>query len=138
MKLNIGCGVDIKPDFINLDRKDYGNNVVRDLRRGLPFSDNSIEYIYASNILEHVPSGDELLFVISECYRVLEPGGTIFINVPHQDSPQAFYPDHVSYWNESMVMALIGDGYQGGFKFELVEMKRGVLPYELLITLRKA
>lgn len=142
MKLNLGCGGDIKPkdEWINLDRKQWGGvDVVRDMTRGLPFNDDTFDHIHASNTLEHIKQGEDLFFIMSECFRVLKPDATMFINVPHSDSPQAFFPDHLSYWNEAMFMALLHDPYQsyGNYKFDVVEMKRGdVYLYELLITLK--
>ncbi len=47
----------------------------------LPFDDNSVDLIYASHVLEHVPwqkTGDAL----AEAYRVLKPGGSIEVWVP--------------------------------------------------------
>ena len=140
MKLNLGSGSDIKPkdEWINLDKRQWGGvDIVRDITRGLPFADNTFEYIYANNCLEHIKQGEDIFFVISECYRVLKQGGTLFINVPHSESPQAFFPDHLSYWNEAMLMALLNDPYQsyGTYKFEVVEMTH--IGYELKITLKK-
>jgi predicted SAM-dependent methyltransferase len=47
----------------------------------LPFDDNSVDLIYASHVLEHVPwqkTGDAL----AEAYRILKPGGSIEVWVP--------------------------------------------------------
>ena len=55
-KLNIGCGKDIKPEFVNLDNvKLPGVNLVHDLDKfPWPFEDNSFEYIRAISVLEHL------------------------------------------------------------------------------------
>ena len=52
-----------------------------DLRRRLPFPDESVEKIYSSHFLEHLTfrQGQQHL---KECLRVLRPGGTISIAVP--------------------------------------------------------
>lgn len=48
------------------------------------FSDNSINSIYASHVLEHFYYGlnNELLTVLKEWYRVLTPGGKLLLSVP--------------------------------------------------------
>lgn len=52
-----------------------------DIRKGLPYEDNSVNYIYTSHFLEHVER-DEAIQIINECYRVLKPQGMIRIVVP--------------------------------------------------------
>lgn len=50
-------------------------NLCWDLNKGLPmFSDNSIAYINANNVLEHL---EEPLFFIKECVRVLQKNGIL-------------------------------------------------------------
>jgi len=66
--------------------------IVSDLRDPLPFKDNSLDVVVASNVLEHVKDPQ---FVLEECKRVLSPGGRIVITVPfllhvHQ-APYDFY-----------------------------------------------
>jgi len=97
IKLNIGCGYDIKKDFINLDRYNYpGVDIICDLNEGkLPFNDNSIDYILASNIFEHLFCWED---IIKECYRILKPSGQIEIRVPYKT--RAFTsPYHIRYFN---------------------------------------
>lgn len=48
------------------------------------FEDNSIAAIYASHVLEHFyySIDNELINTLKEWYRVLKPGGQLFISVP--------------------------------------------------------
>jgi predicted SAM-dependent methyltransferase len=46
------------------------------------FADGSIEIIYASHVLEHVPYNFAMLKTLKEWFRVLKPGGTVMISVP--------------------------------------------------------
>jgi len=57
-----------------------GVDLVADLENPLPFKDESIHYIHARHVLEHI---DNYLGLLMECYRVLIPGGTLHIAVPH-------------------------------------------------------
>lgn len=138
MKLNLGCGNKILNGYINLDKRQWGSvDVVRDVLRGLPFDDNKFDEVYASHFMEHIPAGEDLYFVISEVWRVLKDGGKFIIRVPHSDTQEAFYPDHLSYWNEKMVQALVADPYQsyGTYRFKIIEMQRQGI--ELKVVLEK-
>ena len=113
--LNIGCGdrpraaEDVR--WENLDQSErVGVDVVRDIRRGLPFEDESFDHVLMDNVLEHLVSEDAI-FVLNEIGRVLRPGGTAEIIVPHANSQGAhqdpthrsyWVPRSVIYWNQSM------------------------------------
>jgi len=71
MKLNLGCGKDLRKGFLNLDKKDI------DLEKPLPFATNEVEEIVLRNVIEHVVEHKQLL---QECYRVLKPNGKMFIS----------------------------------------------------------
>jgi predicted SAM-dependent methyltransferase len=53
-----------------------------DLRRGVPFPDDSVAKIYSSHFLEHL-SFAEAQVVLDECHRALAPGGIFSISVPN-------------------------------------------------------
>jgi ubiquinone/menaquinone biosynthesis C-methylase UbiE len=55
--------------------------MVHNVTTGLPFSSDSLSAIYSSHMLEHLYF-EEAQHVLCECYRVLEPGGTLRIVVP--------------------------------------------------------
>jgi len=55
--------------------------VFHDVRRPLPFEDDSMEAVYASHLLEHVYL-EEAKKLLGECFRVLKPGGVLRIMVP--------------------------------------------------------
>lgn len=52
-----------------------------DIRKGLPFENNSVDYIYTSHFLEHVKK-NEAIRIMEECHRILKPQGWIRIVVP--------------------------------------------------------
>jgi len=80
--LNIGCGSRPLPGWINLDAaRGEQIDVVWDLRRGLPFPDESCAAIFGEHVIEHIPkAGAELL--LRECRRVLQPGGVLRLSTP--------------------------------------------------------
>lgn len=79
--LNIGCGNNFWPDWNNLDIIRNENIFFWDIKKGLPYQDNSIDYAYSSHVLEHMDKkGGENL--ITEIFRVLKPDGIIRLAVP--------------------------------------------------------
>lgn len=52
-----------------------------DIRRGLAYPDASVEFVYASHLIEHM-SRWQGLRLLQECKRVLTPGGVIRLATP--------------------------------------------------------
>jgi len=74
-------------------------DIVANLNEDWPFEDNSVGVINASNIVEHLK---DPIHTMNEAYRVLAPGGWLFIDVPSTDGRGAFQdPTHVSFWNRN-------------------------------------
>ena len=97
-KVELGSGIERKEGYIGIDKEDYGQEYIRDLEKGLPFDDNSIDMYFAQHLLEHI---NDLSFLMEEIWRTLKPGGIIEIIVPHQDSPSALKdPTHIRLFND--------------------------------------
>lgn len=47
----------------------------------LPYADNSVEFIVAEHLVEHISTPSALKF-FDECYRILKPEGRIRISIP--------------------------------------------------------
>lgn len=97
LKLNLGCGKDIKEDCENIDIikgkeiKQYNLECANFIP--LPYEDNSVDYIYAFHILEHIRG---FLPLCEELYRVAKPNSILHIKVPYGSSDDAFEdPTHV-------------------------------------------
>ncbi|GBE20400.1 methyltransferase domain protein [archaeon BMS3Abin17] len=87
-KLNIGSGNDYKEGFVNLDcNKNLKADIYANLEKKWPFPDNSFDYIYASNIIEHF---ENIHFICDELHRVAKNGAIIEIIVPHYTGRHAF------------------------------------------------
>lgn len=80
--LNLGCGHRFHPDWENVDFVAAAPAVrAHDLRQGVPYPDESFDFVYHSHLLEHFPKRAAPLF-LRECRRVLKPGGVIRVVVP--------------------------------------------------------
>lgn len=102
IRLEIGCGDKEHwrregGEFLWIDIRDYGQDLVWDVEEGIPLPDNSCAFIYCSHTLEHM---DDLVGVMNECWRVLKPDGVLQIVVPHKDSEKALVPSHVRLFDK--------------------------------------
>jgi len=80
--LNLGCGRCYHSDWINIDIRSSGPDVIaHNLFHGIPYADNTVDVVYHSHLLEHMPKQFGPVF-IGECFRVLKNGGIIRIAVP--------------------------------------------------------
>lgn len=104
--LNLGCGDRTHPEWVNIDsslRLRLGRLPlirrwvpsppdirIHDLRHGIPFSDATVDVVYASHVLEHLTQnvGREFL---REIHRVLKPGGIVRIVVPDLEAAVRLY-----------------------------------------------
>jgi len=82
-RIDIGCGspnqkykncfgIDINPS--------YEPDLLHDCENGLPFSNNTLEFINSDNSLEHFKNP---FFVLQECYRCLKVKGKMRLIVPN-------------------------------------------------------
>ena len=83
IKLNIGCGNVKFPDWINIDIEP-GADLVVDLRNGLPFNNDSADFIYNEHFIEHLKF-EESEKAVKEFFRVLKKGGILRIATPDLD-----------------------------------------------------
>ena len=80
--INLGCGARFHPEWTNIDTTHVSPHVrIHDVRKGIPFPDETFDVVYHSHLLEHLPREAAVPFT-QECYRVLKRGGTIRVAVP--------------------------------------------------------
>ena len=83
VKLNLGCGNDIKPGYINVDKYNNTGNVDYqwDLSK-LEVEDGTLDEIYTSHVFEHIGIND-IYAVVEEWRRALKPGGDLIMQLPN-------------------------------------------------------
>lgn len=79
--LNIGCGHNYHPDWINLDLHRSKFVKYYNIKNKLPFPLNSVDTIYHSHVLEHINKVETEKF-ITDCYRVLKLNGIMRVVIP--------------------------------------------------------
>jgi len=81
--VNLGAGANGRPGWVNVDIfKAPGVNCRYDCRKRLPFSDGAVRGIYCEHFFEHLDYTEEVPAFLSDCHRVLRPGGVLRIAVP--------------------------------------------------------
>ena len=99
IKLNLGCGKNYREGFINVDSSPYiKKDLTLDLNKyPLPFDDNSVDYVLAMAIIEHL---NDMKSFIEEIHRILKVGGKIRFRVPlaftHIDSGDPTHKQHIT------------------------------------------
>lgn len=98
-KLNLGCGSDIRKDYVNLDIINReGVDVVHNLEVfPYPFEDNTFDEVISFHVIEHIEHIDELF---KELERICKRGAIIKIVVPYFASPSYnIDPSHKRKYN---------------------------------------
>jgi len=96
--IDVGCGKSKLQGYIGLDAIDYGQDILWDVRDGLPFPDSSLDSVFSCHFLEHL-TDDEALAFLHEVFRVLKVGGKTGHRLPHLGADTAFLIGHKSLWN---------------------------------------
>lgn len=113
-KVNLGCHNAIVPGWINVDMFPFeGVDKVMDLEGRWDWEDNSIHYMRAFDIVEHLKKP---INTMNEAWRVLGHGGLLEIWVPSTDGRGAFQdPTHVSFWNRNSFFYYSRKYYDGSY-----------------------
>lgn len=92
-------GIDISPDSIKYCQNKYQDKRLifkRQSLANLDFPDNFFDLVVAFEVIEHIDKHEKAL---DEIFRVLKPGGILFISTPNKsiyspDTEKPFYPFH--------------------------------------------
>jgi hypothetical protein len=133
-KLDLGCGVNPKEGFEGVDL--YGDKATHRVNLFMfpwPFKDNSVDEIFSSHFLEHIPAreieerditgaphheitketrarfiGQDMFFAfMDECYRIMKQDAWMQIFVPSGRSSRAFWdPTHRRFFMQETFLYL--------------------------------
>ena len=92
LKLNIGCGPNVKADWVNIDLAPTAD-LTLDLREPIPLKDGCCSMIYSEHFFEHLYHPRDTTRFLLEAFRLLEPGGIFSVGVPDTEWPLKAYSD---------------------------------------------
>ena len=81
----------------------------QDCSQRWPLDDASLDVVFTSNFLEHLPSKDAVEATLRECRRCLKHGGTMVClgpNIRYTDAYWDFWDHHIALTHVSMAEAL--------------------------------
>jgi hypothetical protein len=90
LKLNIGCGGNLKRDWVNIDLVS-NVDLQLDMRETIPLPDGSAQMIYSEHFFEHLDYPSAAMHFLSESFRILEPQGIFSVGVPDTRWPLRDY-----------------------------------------------
>lgn len=143
VKLNLGSFVDVIPTWENIDILPLRQQIPPeikfrqwDLRRGIPYPDNSVDLIRCSHLIEHLTL-EEAKNLLKEVHRTLKPGGIVRISTPdakiivrhYQNQDMSFFnaiqpPEYVQAPTEGERLSLIL--FSGDYQ------RRAIYDYDML------
>lgn len=85
MKLNLGCGGDVRHGWINVDLFVDVPGVTKADVAALPFQPESVEYILAQDVLEHL-SHRRVRDIFASWVRLLAPQGKLEVRCPDSEA----------------------------------------------------
>ncbi|MFH1130098.1 MAG: hypothetical protein V1754_02105 [Pseudomonadota bacterium] len=105
LKLNLGCGQNFLPGYINVDKEGEP-----DFRFDLetfpwPWANNSAQEVVLHHVLEHLgETTNSFLSIMKELYRICRPDAVVKIVVPHPRHDSFLSdPTHVRAINETTI-----------------------------------
>jgi len=121
-KLNLGCGLDYREGWVNIDNnRKIKADVYSDLEKILPFKDDFFDYVYADNVLEHITN---FIPLMGELKRICKNGAIIDIKVPHATCLNAFQdPTHIRFFNYGTFTYFEEKHFYDVPKFKLLKAK---------------
>jgi len=144
-RLNLGCNNYKIAGFINID---LDPNVKPDLVADLTkltdhFSENSVDFIFAGHVLEHLPYQDSLM-ALKQCKHILRSHSIMLIVVPDYTKCQDVdvnlaekiilaNGDHKTLFNKDRLYRMIKEsGFS--YAYEVTDLKE--VPYILVSNIR--
>lgn len=120
-------GARVAPMILTGDRLRHFNSmssrvVLHDLRRGIPYSDATVDVVYHSHLLEHLGRDDVHTF-FAEVLRVLRPGGVHRVVVPDWEYLCRRYLTHLEVSDQDSGARQHHDNYIGDMIAQMVRQE---------------
>lgn len=99
--LDVGCGnkrlqhyLPPSCEYVGIDFNPAADIKIDISQDRYPFDDNSFDYVICNAVLEHVNNDN---YVLEEIFRVLKPGGTLYVSIPFMQPYHADPEDYRRY-----------------------------------------
>jgi predicted SAM-dependent methyltransferase len=100
LKLNLGCGANILPGWLNLDLEPMAGAYFWDAIKIMPFEPETVSIIYSEHFIEHLDIA-HVMHLLRECNRILCPGGILRLSTPDlQVLVAAYIGGHLDQWRD--------------------------------------
>jgi predicted SAM-dependent methyltransferase len=119
IRLHLGSGSAIIPDFINVDMLSMPGVALRcDLSKTLPFKDESAHECYLCHVLEHFAT-NQVPKTLKELSRIMKPGAILRVCVPDLDIIFKTYVNKIEWFSppHNPWLGLIYGGQKDEFDF---------------------
>lgn len=107
LKLNLGCGPDVKDGYINIDTCPINDRVIKMDIRDLKYEKESVDEIYARDVIEHL-SLEDAKKSIKNWSEISKTGAKLFIQTICWDGIIRAY--YANVWNMEIVNYMLFAG----------------------------
>lgn len=120
LKLNIGCGLNYKSGYVNIDS--YDNTVADEIMstQDLRYENSSVDLIESYQLIEHLGYMNTIL-TIGECFRVLKNKSSIMIEASDIDKTFEIYLKNTNHSQKAVILnwifGTLAKGYEHKFCF---------------------
>jgi predicted SAM-dependent methyltransferase len=142
LRLNFGCGTSRLEGWINVDLIGLPVDLSWDIRRPLPFEEDTVEAIFHEHVFEHIDAYRGYHF-LKECHRILKPGGVMRMVLPDAARYLASYfdPEHkfLNVWRAERFTPMLAVqeefysfGHRAMYDYETVALFCRVIGFEVI------
>lgn len=119
LRLNLGCGTQVRSDYINIDERELpGVDMLADIGK-LPFEAGTISEIYAAHVIEHMPEFEFKSHVLPYWHSLLKEGGKLVIICPDAEHMVLEYSKGNFPWDALRKITYGAQDYGGNFHYNM-------------------
>lgn len=121
-KLNVGCGLDIRDDYLNIDARELNGVDIVAEAADLPLDTGSVDEILASHLLEHFTEV-KVEQILTHWFKLLKSGGKIVAILPDIQSMMDQYQRGEITWDELRRIVFGDQDYVGDFHYNMYSVE---------------